>query len=105
MMESSVLFDRRAEFSKIGDTTKINIRITKFLHKSFIEVNENGTEADAASAVVMQFFPIGIKQRSTEPIEFICDRSFLFLIHDKEFENIFFLGKYVNPNDTDIFKN
>ena len=102
MMGSSVLFDNEAEFSKICYK---KLKISRFLHKSFIEVNENGTEAAAATAVVMELILIGVKHRSKEPIEFICDRPFLFLIHDKEFENIFFLGKCVNPNGTDICKN
>ena len=101
-MESSVLFDDRAEFSKISDK---KLKISQILHKSFIEVNENCTEAAAVTAVVMGCYVKGIEHRSTKPIEFICDRPFLFLIHDKEFENIFFLGKYVNPNGTDICKN
>ena len=59
-----------------------------------VEVNEEGTEAAAATAVLMLKSCSG---RPREPLEFRCNRPFLFLIHDNIHKNILFFGKYAKP--------
>ena len=63
-------------------------------HKAFVEVNEKGTEASATTVVVIQAKSLDMQM----PREFVCDRPFLFIIHDNAQNNILFLGKYVKPN-------
>ena len=65
--------------------------IAQIIHKAFVEVNEEGTEAAAATAVVMQtksmhFYP-----------SFRADHPFIFVIKDNETGSILFMGKVVNP--------
>jgi serpin B len=60
------------------------------LHKAFVEVNEEGTEAAAATAVVM-------KRNGGRKYTFRADRPFLFLIRDKATGNILFLGRVLDP--------
>jgi serpin B len=57
-------------------------------HKSFVEVNEDGTEAAAATVVVMVKGP---------PSGFRADRPFVFMIREKISKTILFIGKIVDP--------
>ena len=61
-------------------------------HKAFVAVDEEGTEAAAATAVVMR-----LTSAPAEQVEMRVDRPFLFLIRDNETGAILFLGHVVNP--------
>jgi serpin B len=64
------------------------------LHKTFIEVNEEGTEAAAVTAVVMKLTSVSEGPR---PFEMIVDRPFFFAIVDRETGLVLFMGSIVNP--------
>ena len=82
--------DNLADFSGISDTF---LYITHVLHKAFIEVNEEGTEAAAATAVIM-----GTKSiRLDLPKVFMADRPFVFLIRDVRTGSILFIGRMADP--------
>jgi serpin B len=68
-----------------------HLSITAVLHKAFVEVNEKGTEAAAATAVI-----IG---RMSAPLvtEFRADRPFLFTIRDNKTGTVLFMGRYNGP--------
>jgi len=83
-------FSSRADFSKINSSS--NIFIDDVIHQSFIEVDEKGTEAAAATAVVFKNTSIGIR----EP--FIINKPFVFVIRDRKTNSISFIGKVMNPN-------
>ncbi|MGD0094042.1 MAG: serpin family protein, partial [Planctomycetota bacterium] len=68
-----------------------DLYISLVAHKAYVDVNEEGTEAAAATAVVMK--PRGLAHRT----EFRADRSFLFLIRDTKSGAILFLGRVLNP--------
>jgi len=87
-----------ADFS--GMTTSTNpmdrLYISQVLHKAFVEVNEKGTEAAAATAVAMMAVrsaPITVPFTPT----FSADRPFLFLIRDKATGSVLFLGRMTQP--------
>ncbi len=84
-------FSKDADFSKM--TGRKDLKIDQVIHKGFIEVDENGTEAAAATAVAM------VEKASipVKPVSFIADRPFLFLLKDNHSEVILFAGKVVNP--------
>lgn len=85
--------DMLADFS--GITTKSNgLHISNVIHQAFIEVNEEGTEAAAATAIVISLKSAHIAPRL---IDFRCNRPFLFLIHEKDQNGILFFGKYSKP--------
>ena len=79
-----------ADFSGMDGTKRLYI--SAVLHKAFVEVNEEGTEAAAATAVV-------VRTRSARPMgpRFRADHPFLFLIRDKATGSILFLGRYAEP--------
>ncbi len=66
--------------------------IDEVIHKAFVDVNEEGTEAAAATAVMM--LGTGMPRR---PVVFRADHPFLFLIRDTRSGAILFLGRVVNP--------
>jgi serine protease inhibitor len=70
--------------------------IGKVLHKAFVEVNEKGTEAAAATAVMM---PLAEAAPASVPFTptFRADRPFMFLVRDRQSGSILFLGRVVNP--------
>lgn len=71
--------------------------LTKVLHKAFVEVNEKGTEAAAATAVIVAMPvsapPVAVPFTPTLK----ADRPFVFLIRDVKTGSIWFLGRMVNP--------
>jgi len=81
----------QADFSAI--TGKPDLYITDVLHKATISVNEQGTEAAAATAVIMaptSAFP-------DEPINLVIDRPFLFAIQHLPSNTILFMGRVLQP--------
>ena len=75
-----------------GFTGSQGLSIDSATHKAFIEVNEEGSEAAAATALVDLRMA-----RPLTPSKFICDHPFLFLIYDNLSESILFMGAYRNP--------
>ena len=68
--------------------------ISAVIHKAFVDVNEEGTEAAAATAVVT-----GRPAPITEPPVFRADHPFLFMIRDDRNGAILFVGRITNPLD------
>ena len=65
--------------------------IAAVLHQTFIAVDEEGTEAAAATAVVAQ------AESMPQYVPFVADRPFLFVIHDVEHGTPLFLGRVTDP--------
>ncbi len=89
-MGMALAFSGNADFS--GMTGNRELSISAVIHKAFVSVTEQGTEAAAATAVVMA--------RAARPQKhpmFRADHPFLFLIRDNRTGSIVFLGRMVNP--------
>ncbi len=84
--------DGRADFSRMSSSEQLVI--SAVIHKAFVEVNEEGTEAAAATGVIMA--PTAAPIRA-EPPTFRADHPFLFLIRDKRTGSIVFIGRVANP--------
>ncbi len=80
-----------ADFS--GMDGRRDLFIQDVLHKAFVSVDEVGTEAAAATAVI-----VGTTSMPPEPIEVKIDRPFIYLIRDIETGTVLFVGRVVNPN-------
>ena len=89
-MGMPVAFSSGADFS--GMTGNRELFIQEVIHKAFVSVDEAGTEAAAATAVIMPMsMPPG------EPVEVSIDRPSIFLIRDVETGAIVFVGRVLNP--------
>jgi serpin B len=84
-------FGGNADFS--GMNGKKDLFISAVIHKAFVDVTEEGTEAAAATAGVISL----TSAPSKPPPIFRADHPFLFLIHDNRSGSIIFVGRIVNP--------
>jgi len=81
----------KADFSGMG-WRKGELWISQIKHKAFVEVNEEGTEAAAATIVAM------VALAAREQPEFRVDHPFVFLIRDNQTGTILFMGRMVSPD-------
>ncbi len=84
-------FDDSADFS--GMNGKKELIIQKAVQKAFVEINEEGTEAAAVTAIAM----MPGSARMQDPVVFRADRPFIFLIEDSRTGLILFMGRMVAP--------
>ncbi|HRS52266.1 MAG TPA: serpin family protein [Candidatus Marinimicrobia bacterium] len=84
-------FTTQANFTKINPDG--NLLISEVKHKTFVDVNEEGTEAAAVTV-------IGFGRTSAGPQEiyFLVNRPFIFVLRENNTGTILFVGKIVNPN-------
>jgi serpin B len=68
------------------------------IHKAYIDVNEEGTEAAAATAVVISR-AMAVRSRRLQPPVFRADHPFLFLIRDNRSGCILFIGRVTDPTN------
>jgi serpin B len=84
----------RADFSGMGGDPQ-DLYLAAVVQKARVEVNEEGTEAAAASAAV-----INVRSVPLPPVVFRADRPFIFLIIDNATQSILFCGRVENPSPT-----
>jgi serpin B len=93
-------FGNRADFTGItsghipGDGAT-SLKIARVIHQSWLEVDESGSEAAAATAALMA--PGSALRRAETPFVFRADQPFLFLLLDRRTGLILFIGRYVAP--------
>ncbi|TRY58572.1 hypothetical protein DNTS_000412 [Danionella cerebrum] len=98
-------YDMRDLLESLGmkdvfDASKVNLSglspnndlvVSKVIHKAFVEVNEEGTEAAAATAVIVTMRCLII------PLRFTADHPFLFFIRHNPTKSILFYGRFCSP--------
>jgi serpin B len=84
-------FGEGADFS--GMTTEADLFISDVIHEAYIAVDEEGTEAAAATAVIMRETAIG----PDDTLHLTIDRPFLFALRDRETGALLFLGRVTDP--------
>jgi serpin B len=89
-MGMPIAFSGGADFS--GMTGTRDLTISDVVHQAFISVDENGTEAAAATGIVMT------TGMPAEPVQLTIDHPFIFLIRDIQTGAILFVGRVVNPS-------
>jgi serpin B len=90
-LHAELAFSDKADFGGMGDEP---LKISEVVHKAFVEVNEEGTEAAAATAVGM-FRCAAI--RPTPQKVFRADHPFLFFIRDRRTNAVLFSGRVLDP--------
>jgi serpin B len=80
-----------ADFS--GMTKQESLYISDVIHEAYIDVDEEGTEAAAATAVVMRL----TSAMPTQPVELTIDRPFIFVIRDRPTGMVLFMGRVTDP--------
>ena len=82
------LFTSSADLT--GMSNAEGLYVSKVVHKAYIDVNEEGTEAAAATAVI-------VSRSSLRPLSVVADRPFLFILREQLTKSIVFIGRYVRP--------
>jgi len=85
-------FGMTADFS--GMDGQRSLYISSVIHQTFVSVDEAGTEAAAATAVIME------KMNGESSMDFMVDRPFIFVVMDGTTGTILFMGRIMNPLDT-----
>ncbi|XP_012500734.1 PREDICTED: serpin B12 isoform X2 [Propithecus coquereli] len=86
---TDIFDERRADLTGISPTP--NLYLSKIVHKTFMEVDENGSEAVAASGIV------GMAKSMPSVVEFKVDRPFLLFISHNKTQSIVFYGRVSSP--------
>lgn len=90
-MGMTTAFTTNADFR--GMTDKKDLAISKVIHQSFVAVDEKGTEAAAATAVIISFTTSVINQ----VLKFKVDHPFHFFIRHNKSKTILFFGRFCCP--------
>lgn len=92
-MEQSFGIGDNAEFSNLFEEDMMNLYISRVLHQSFLEVDEEGAEAAAATIVEIVELSAGPGSKPTLTV----NKPFAFFIREKHSETILFSGKLLDP--------
>ena len=88
------MFDEdKADLTGISNSLLHPLYVEEVYHKAFITVDEEGSEAAAATTIV-------INTHSAPPPAFICDHPFLFMIVENNYGTVLFMGRVFNPTET-----
>lgn len=88
----AIAFEDGANFTKM---TSIAVQIDEVKHKTFVEVNEEGTEAAAVTSVGIRATSARIEPQ--EPFRMVVDRPFFIAIRDNQTGTLLFMGSIVEP--------
>lgn len=89
-MGMPLAFSAAADFSGMSEEKALDL--SAVIHKAYVDVNEEGTEAAAATAVTIVGVSLG-----PPPAIFYADHPFVFLIRDNSSGSILFLGRLAQP--------
>ncbi|MBN2666740.1 MAG: serpin family protein [Bacteroidales bacterium] len=90
-MGMGIAFTDNADFSNISE--QFDLLLNDVAHQTFIETNEEGTEAAAATVVT-----VGTTSMPPPPLEFKMDHPFLYIIRETSTNSILFMGRVSDPS-------
>merc|ERR1712038_666531 len=85
--------DLKADFR---DMTEKRVGVSKVAHEAVVKIDEEGSEASAATAIVL-----GSRSGGVPDKPFLVDRPFVFMIHDRVHDIPLFVGRMINPSGQD----
>lgn len=88
------IFSRKADFVAMMKNPPDGTHVSDVIHKAFVEVNEESTEAAATTTVMMELLCM-----PPEPKVFKADHFFLFLIRDNSTGTVLFIGRFLKPTN------
>ena len=92
-------FSQLASFKKMkNEDSKLQLYVNDALHKSHIEVSENGTKAAAVTVIMLRDSAMPYEEEKEE-INITFDKPFIYIIKEKESDNIWFYGTVYKPMD------
>ncbi|HEY2710215.1 MAG TPA: serpin family protein, partial [Caulobacteraceae bacterium] len=97
VFRDSADFSGMAPLPYAGDPEATGLKIHEVVHQAWLDVDEEGAEAAAATAVIPEITVSGL-YRNRPPAIFRADRPFLFVLRDKRTGLILFMGRYVAPH-------
>ena len=83
-------------YANLSGISNETLYVSKAVHQAFIKVNEEGTEAAAATAAVVW--------TESLPRLFLANGPFLFIVYDFEHKTTLFAGKVFNPNNAGVLQ-
>jgi serpin B len=86
----------QADFTGIANVPGEPLYIGLVIHKAFVDVNEEGTEAAAATAAAMR---ATAAMRPAEPVPFVADHPFVYIIRSNRTGDILFMGRLTDPTE------
>ncbi|XP_050535132.1 serpin B4-like [Daktulosphaira vitifoliae] len=89
----SSMFTRTANFSRISEFPEDHMYVSEVLHKAYVEVNEKGTEAAAATGIFINTLKSGPREQE---VNFHADHPFIFIIMNDN-NNVLFVGRVKKP--------
>jgi serpin B len=88
-------FSKSADFT--GMSTEEPLQISEVVHKAYIDLNEKGTEAAAATAVIVKAANAALNEPKLQKVTFRADHPFTFLIRENRTGTVLFMGRIENP--------
>ncbi len=88
------IFEDSADFTGMSESGQPGLYVSDVFHQVFVELNEEGTEAAAATAVTM----VADCAAMSEPPRFTADHAFLFFLRDESTGAILFAGRLARPS-------
>lgn len=89
----TAVFDARGDFRPMSDDPAVDLFVRAMLHRATVTIDEQGTEAAAATAVVMDTASAPAKR----PVDVVVDRPFYFVVHDTRVGMPLFVGRVMDP--------
>jgi serpin B len=88
----TAVFEASGQFREMSEDPSVDLYVSAMLHRATVTIDEQGTEAAAATAVVMD-----TTSAPAQPVEMVVDRPFYFMIHDTSVGMPLFVGRVTDP--------
>ncbi len=89
--------ESQADLTDIAKVPRHSLYVGSVIHQAYVDVDETGTEAAATTAVTMVATAMAPTQVTIQPIPFVADHPFIYLIRNNQTGEILFMGRMIDP--------